>query len=181
MITAARERAFDADLAEPANLGALVRAFARALDVDRCFLYLRDPSTMRAGVVACWRRAEAIPDLPDRYFAGWFAEDPAVHTDDPMFAGALAGRAADFIADTETDSGVNPAVEAKFHHRALVHVNLNTDGRLWGILEPMTTSPRDWTPVDRTLVLAVRHRLSGHVRELVSAGPWPHPSVRLVG
>ncbi|MBM3584445.1 MAG: hypothetical protein FJX36_08505 [Alphaproteobacteria bacterium] len=181
MITPALEHAFDADLAEPANLGGLVRAFACALDVDRCLPYLRDPAAMRAGVVVCWRRAEATPDLPERYFAGWFAEDPAIHTDDPMFAGALAGRAADFIADTGADSGVNPAVEAKFHHRALVHVNLNADGRLWGILEPMTMAPRAWMPADRTLVLAVRHRLSGRVRELLATGPWPHALVRLMG
>lgn len=181
MMTATLERAFDDDLAEPANLGALVRAFARALEADRCLLYLRDPATNHAAVVACWRRNEQIPDLLPAYFEPWRAEDPAIHTADPMFADGLKGHPAAFIADTETDPGVNPEVERKFRHRALVHVNLNTDGRLWGILEPMTVTPRAWTAADRAFVMSTRDRLTPRARDLVMAGPWPHATVRLVG
>ncbi|MEX2648248.1 MAG: GAF domain-containing protein [Alphaproteobacteria bacterium] len=182
MMTDALDRAFDADLAEPANLGAVVRAFARALDVDRCFLYLRDPESLRAGVVVCWRRSEAVPDLPEAYLAGWWDEDRRIHTEDPMFADALAGHPAAFIADTEAaEAGVSPEVERKFSHRALVHVNLNADGRLWGILEPMTVAPRAWSAADRAVVAATRAALSPWAKDLVAAGPWPHASLRLVG
>jgi GAF domain-containing protein len=182
MMTKDLDRAFDHDLGELANLGALVRAFARAIDADRCFLYLREPARNRAGVVVCWRRDEGVPDLPDRYFAGWFDEDPKVHTDDPMFADALRGQPAAYIADTEAaEAGVNPEVERKFNHRALVHVNLNVDGRLWGILEPMTVAPRSWTAADRAVIEATRAALTPRVRELIGVGPWPHASLRLVG
>lgn len=160
----------------------LVRAFGASLSVDRCFLYLREPATFRAAVVVSWRRDAGVPDLPDEYLAGPRDEDPAIHTEDPMFAAALAGQAAAFIADTEAPgAGVNPEVERKFNHRALVHVNLNTDGTLWGILEPMTTAPRAWTPKDRELVLATREHLTPLAREAVRRGLAEAPAVLLVG
>ena len=101
----------------------------------------------------------------------------ALRSQDPE----LDPQPAAFIADTETDPGVNPEVEAKFNHRGLIHLNLNADGRLWGILEPMTVAPRAWTAADRAFVLALRERLTPRVRDLLAAGPWPHPCVRLVG
>ncbi len=162
--------------------GPIVQAFGRALAVDRCFLYLRDPATLRAAVAASWRRDGAVPDLPPEYLAGPRLEDTAIHTADPMFAAALAGEAAAFIADTEApDSGVNPEVERKYNHRALVHLNLNGDGTLWGILEPMTVAPRAWSLGDRELCLATRHRLTPIARAMVRAGLPDRPAVRLVG
>jgi GAF domain-containing protein len=99
-----------------------------------------------------------------------------------MFAAALRGEAAAFIADTEApESGVNPEVERKFNHRALVHLNLNADGRLWGILEPMTTAPRVWSPRDRELCLATRERLTPIARGIVRKGLADRPAARLVG
>lgn len=166
-----------------AALGERVRAFARGLVVDRCFVYLRDPAVRAGRVVVGWRRAVDVADVPDAYFEAWAPEPADGYADDPMFVAALAGHAATYVDDIENAGGlVNPEVERRYRHRALVHINLFADGSLWGILQPaMSTVPRSWDGADKARVEAARADMTPLAMAIVRAGPWTGPVIRLIG
>jgi GAF domain-containing protein len=158
------EAAFEHDDAQEV-FDALMPVLCDALSADRCFLYLRDPTTARGGTVACWSPESRWPDV-----RGPFEPESDDHfTIDPMMGIASRDPVALFIADVETAGPeiLNLEYERDFGHRALIHAPVYDEGELIGILEPCTFGdPHPWTEADRTLTAAVQERL-GPV-----AGAW---------
>jgi hypothetical protein len=159
-----------------AALSGAVRGIGRALAADRCWLYARDPATGAGVALVRWLRADDVPDVPPDV-REWTAEAPDLATTDPLFARALAGVAADAIADTHA-ADVNRALEDALGHRAFVHLNLHHDGALVGVLQPgMARAPRAWTETEA--LLALRPALAALV---VAATTGARPaSLRLTG
>ncbi|MBD1850453.1 GAF domain-containing protein [Leptolyngbya sp. FACHB-711] len=147
---------------------ALLPALCEVLNVDRCFLLLRNPDT-RIHRVICWRRD---PNLPDTSTDGWQPEDEW-EKDDPMFAAALATQPSIFIEDIETASPdrLNRDFERQYlGHRALVHAHVCQNQQLWGILQPAVFGhPRMWSKADRETIDRVVEMLIPIVVESVKA------------
>lgn len=149
---------------------ALLPVLGDVLQVDRCFLHLRNPDT-RLYRSFCWRRS---PEFLDISTAGWEPE-MEWEQDDPMFAAALRTEPSIFIEDIEAASPtvLNREFERQhLGHRALIHAHITQDNVLWGILQPcMMAVPRRWSEFDRSTVLAVIERLRPFVQAYVkSAG-----------
>jgi GAF domain-containing protein len=159
-----------------AVLAGAVRAVGKALGADRCWLYARDPEAGAGVALVRWLRAADVTDVPDE-LREWTREAPDLAQTDPLFARALAGIAADAIADVTT-ADVHRPLEAALGHRAFVHLNLQHDGRLVGVLQPgMTDAPRIWTELDD--LIALRPALAALTAAAVKRG---RPAgVRLVG
>jgi GAF domain-containing protein len=138
---------------------ALLPALGEILQVDRCFLLLRNPQT-RIYRIFCWRQT---PEIPDTSTDGWEREQEW-EKDDPMFAAALRTEASIFVEDIETASPtiLNREFERKYlGHRALVHAHLCQDTHLWGILQPSVFKrPRAWSDSDRELIERVIKKLT---------------------
>lgn len=149
---------------------ALMPVLTKALDADRCFLYLRDPATSRGGTLACW---SADPEYPD--MRGSFdAEIPDLFTEDPMMGLAAKDPTALLIDDIETAGPEILSVdfERSFGHSALIHAPVYDDGRLLGILEPCAFGePHHWTEADGALVAAVQQRLGPLAGRFIDAEP----------
>jgi GAF domain-containing protein len=143
----------------------------RALDVDRCFIYLRDPLRRQGRIVACVVRDAAGPDLTSSTAA---AEPDDIAAVDPLMGWAFRTSEAVFVDDIETAS---PEVldlgyeRDGFGHRALVHAPLCDGGLLYGVLEPCVFGrPRTWTPEDREEVADAQRRLGPAAAAFVRAG-----------
>lgn len=154
---------------EPESLfSALLPALGEVLQVDRCFLHVRNPTT-RMHRVFCWRRS---PEMPDVSTAGW-EQEQEWEKEDPMFAAALRTAPPIFVEDVETASPevLNLEFEQTYlKHRSLVHAHLCQDGQLWGILQPcLFDSPRVWTDVDRDVITSVIDKLTPIVVDYVKS------------
>lgn len=138
----------------------LLPAVGKALQADRCFLYLRDPDKEKGKIVFCWCRNSTIPDVTER---AWKDDTATLPKEDPLFAAALQVRPSIYIEDVTTADPtiVNRAFENKtFGHRALIHAHLTHEGRLWGILQPAIFGhPRKWMATDRLLIEALLPRM----------------------
>jgi GAF domain-containing protein len=137
-----------------AILAEITQAIAILLQVDRCFLYVRDPQSRYGQAAFCYCRN---PDVPDVSSVQWLLENPANLEDkDPMFAAALNCKPTIYVEDVETAASeiVNSEFEAQeFGHRALIHGHLCEDEHLWGILQPCVFNhPRHWTAGDRQIM-----------------------------
>ncbi|GAB2467359.1 hypothetical protein GCM10011375_31630 [Hymenobacter qilianensis] len=133
----------------------------RALDlvgphllVDRCFLYVRDPSQGRGRIAFVWRKNATVPD--PRH--DWQNDTGDLPQEDPLFRAALAARPSVYVEDV-TQAGpdvLNQDFERRtFGHRALVHAHITEQQQLWGILQPCVFgAPRPWTPADREYIEA---------------------------
>ncbi len=143
-------------------LGDLMPLLCKALDCDRCVLFLRDPHTRRSRATHAWERKPEYALTRVDY--GWQEEPPSLVEDDPMFAEALRSPVALYIEDVTTAdrSLVNREYELKyFRHRALVHAPLYHDGLMYGILEPcVMEAPRLWTSADREIIAVVQERIA---------------------
>lgn len=132
------------------------------LQVDRCFLEVRQPSR-RLYRDFCWRRS---PEFPDFSTDSWQLE-PVWEVEDPLFAAALQGTSDIFVEDVETADPrlVNLEFEREhFGHRALVHAHIYQDDLLYGILQPCVFGqPRRWSDFDRWLIEQVSDRLKPFV------------------
>ncbi|MEX2201517.1 MAG: GAF domain-containing protein [Dongiaceae bacterium] len=153
------------------KLRALMPAFARALNCERCVMFLRDPETNRGRAVHRWAAAPAFElRRADR---GWEAMPATLLDDDPMYAEAMVNPEALYIEDIETAGPalLNAAYEREhFGHRALVHAPVWHEGKMYGILEPSSmTEPRIWSAADKALVAAVQARIGPVVAAFVRA------------
>jgi GAF domain-containing protein len=150
--------AFNRDTRE-AVFTALLSALGDTLQVDRCFLHLRNPHK-RIHRNICWRRSL---DIPDTSTDGWKDEEEW-EKEDPMFAAALRGEDSIFVEDVETASPsvLNREFEQKYlGHRSLVHAHLCQDKQLWGILQPsLFNRPRVWSDRDRISIACVVKKLT---------------------
>jgi GAF domain-containing protein len=146
--------------------GELLSILGETLQVDRCFLLVRDPAS-RYHRVFCWRRSDAFPDTST---AGWEKEQEW-ERDDPMFAAALACKPSIFVSDIDTEPAevLNWQFEKEnLGHRALVHGHLRHEGKLWGILQPCVFDrPRIWSEFDRAVIETAIDRLIPIVRDYV--------------
>lgn len=129
---------------------ALMPAIGLYLECDRCFLYLREPSTSLGKVPFCWIRNNDILMIEDE---GWKLEPSTLSDHDPMFAAALRTEPSIMVEDVETASPniLNKQFEREnFGHRALIHAHISYEGELWGVLQPcIFDRPRQWTELER--------------------------------
>jgi GAF domain-containing protein len=161
----------------------IVREFGMAIEADRCFLYVRHHPSRSGMVAACWLRNQSTLDLPPHDYEPFDPEPDFLHTSDPMFVAALKGMPATFVTDVRDAAGdVNAAFEEEFNHRSLIHINLNDDQGLWGILQPaMNHTPRVWSDRDRVLVETARQVLTPIVAAALRPGPWRHAPHQQIG
>ena len=162
---------FETDATPDEKLDALMPALARALDCERCVMYLRDPATDRGRALHRWAsKPEFELRREDR---GWQPNPATLLDDDPMFAEAMRNPEALFIDDIgKADPAlVNAAYEIEhFGHQALVHAPVWHDGEMYGILEPSAmTRPRTWSADDRALVAEVQRKIGPVVASFVRA------------
>ena len=131
-------------------------AIAIILQVDRCFLYVRDPKTRYGQAAFCYCRN---PNFKDVSSNKWEQESPELEAKDPMFAAALNCQPSIYVEDVETadPQTLNRDFEAReFGHRALIHGHLCEDGKLWGIWQPcLFDHPRHWTAGDKQIMNAI--------------------------
>ena len=132
-------------------------AIAIILQVDRCFLYVRDPKTRYGQAAFCYCRN---PNFKDVSSDKWEQEQPdELEAKDPMFAAALNCQPSIYVEDVETadPQTLNRDFEAReFGHRALIHGHLCEDGKLWGIWQPcLFDHPRHWTAGDKQIMNAI--------------------------
>ncbi len=134
-------------------LASLMPTVGEFLNVDRCFLYLRNPQTQLGRVPFCWTRDAGIPTLYDQ---DWKPEPDALTDEDPMFAAALRTEPSIFIEDVEATSSevLNAQFEKEnFGHRALIHGHVCDQGQLWGVLQPCVFGcPRVWSQDERLTI-----------------------------
>jgi GAF domain-containing protein len=152
-------------------LDALMPAFARALNCERCVMFLRDPKTDRGRALHRWAaKPEFALRREDR---GWEPMPATLLDDDPMYAEAMVNPEALYIEDIETADPalLNVAYEREhFGHRALVHAPVWHKGEMYGVLEPSSmTEPRKWSDADRALVAAVQASIGPVVAAFVRA------------
>jgi GAF domain-containing protein len=149
-------------------LAALLSIIGELLQVERCFLYLRNPHSAIGKIAFCWCRHPSIPDVTE---PAW-KTDTFIAREDPLFAAALRTEPSIFVEDVETadPAVVNRDFEARtFGHRALIHAHIVQDRQLWGILQPCVFGqPRHWSKSDRQLVEAVVPRLLPLVQQYVA-------------
>ncbi len=150
-------------------LNQVVAQVGKALAVDRCFLYVRQPDRQHGRIAFCWRKDDTIPDViqPD-----WQADTTDLPAEDPLFRAAFTMKPSVYVDDVETAGPdvLNRNYEHKtFGHRALVHAHITRDGQLWGILQPAVFGrPRVWTPDDKTQIEAILPLLQPVIAAYVS-------------
>ncbi len=136
-----------------ALFNALMSALGLYLECDRCFLYLREPSTCLGKVPFCWIRNDHILMIKDE---GWKLEPSSLSERDPMFAAALRTEPSITVEDVETASPdtLNKQFEREsFGHRALIHAHISYEGELWGVLQPSIFGrPRQWTQLEQAAI-----------------------------
>lgn len=139
---------------------ALLPPLCEVLQVDRCFLALRNPATRMSKIAFCWRRKLDVPDVTTD---DWRLEPDGWAAEDPLFAASLRTTPSIYVEDVETadPSVVNVEFERQyFGHRALVHSHIHQDGQLWAILQPCVFgSPRIWTNADRAIIASLEPKL----------------------
>jgi GAF domain-containing protein len=159
---------------DPEGLTSAVRAAGLALEAERASLYVRRPEAHAGRVLARWRARDDVPDVPGQLTEAWQPEEPELPERDPLFARALEGRPLDAVDDVEhVPPGLaDPDHERQFGHRAVLHVNLNGDGELHGVLEvAMTSRPRVWSAEDLTCALYWRERMTPLARAAAASAP----------
>lgn len=143
------------------------------LQCDRCFLYVRHPSTKMGKVVDCWRRSSQFADLKT---TDWQPEPASLPEADPLFAAALQAKPSVFVEDVETaDPGfVNRGFEQEnFGHRALIHAHLVQAGNLWGVLQPCVFGrSRIWSTTDRKIIEELEQFMTPFVISYVKEHFW---------
>lgn len=140
-------------------LAALLPALGAMLPCDRCFLYLREPTTRQGKITHCWAR----DGREDEWLGADWLEDPNA-PQDPLMTIALRTPVSVFVEDIETAGSdvVDRAYEReKFQHRALVHAPIYLNDALIGILEcSVFEQPRVWTEGDRQLIAHLQNKLT---------------------
>ena len=149
-------------------LNKIVAKIGESLNVDRCFICVRDPSKKRCRTAFVWRRNDSIPD--DYSQKKWIEESSFVN-DDPLYQAALACRPSLYIPDVSKASSeiLNQDFENSFFgHKALIHAHIVKNGQLWGTLEPSVfDSPREWTDDEKIFIESLLPRLAEHVQRFI--------------
>jgi GAF domain-containing protein len=154
-----------------ATLNQVVEQVGKALNADRCFLYVRQPARQHGRIAFCWRKNDTIPDViqPD-----WQDDTTDLPQDDPLFRAAITLKPSVYVADVETAGSdvLNREFEHKtFGHRALIHAHITREGDLWGILQPcLFGQPRQWTPEEKTEIEAILPLLQPVIAAYVNEG-----------
>ena len=150
-------------------LAEITQAIAKMLQVDRCFLYVRDPETRYGQAAFCYCRNPKVEDVSSNE---WEKEQPEnLEEKDPMFAAALNCKPSIYVEDVETAAPetLNRDFEAReFGHRALIHGHLCEDDKLWGIIQPCIFGhPRKWTLEDRQIMEVIVNNTTPLVKQYV--------------
>lgn len=140
------------------TLNQVVQIVGKALNADRCFLYVRQPNQARGRTAFCWRKNDQIPDKntiqPD-----WQADTTDLPAEDPLIRAGLDMKPSVYVDDVETATPdvLNRDFEQEtFGHRALIHAHIQQEGQLWGILQPcMFGRPRHWTDEEKAQIEAI--------------------------
>jgi GAF domain-containing protein len=147
---------FSSELATEEKLDRLMHALLKEMEVDRCFLYLRNPYQEKGKIAFCACRDSSVPDAKEQQ---WKKDTGDLPKQDPLFAAALGLQPSIFVDDilTAPPEVLNKNFETgTFGHRSLIHAHIVYDGHLWGILQPsMFRTPRQWTPQDKAFILAL--------------------------
>jgi GAF domain-containing protein len=140
---------------------ALMPALGLYLDCDRCFLYVRYPTTCLGKVPFCWIRNDDIPMIEDE---GWKLEPSNLSERDPMFAAALRTEPSIVVEDVETASPdiLDKQFEREsFGHRALIHAHICHAGELWGVLQPcIFDRSRQWKQVEQSAIAQIAQAIT---------------------
>jgi GAF domain-containing protein len=151
---------------------ALMPAIGLYLECDRCFLFLREPSTGLGKVPFCWIRNDDIPMVKDE---GWKLDAASLSERDPMFAAALRTEPSIIVEDVETASPntLNKQFEQEsFGHRALIHAHICHEGELWGVLQPSIFGrPRHWTQVEQAAIAQIIQAITPSAIAYVTSSP----------
>ncbi|CAF2156979.1 unnamed protein product [Rotaria magnacalcarata] len=133
-------------------LNRVVQRVGEILNVDRCFIGVRDP-------------------LKQRCLLPFWVEEKSFIDDDPLYKVALACQPSVYIEDVEATSPeiLNRDFESRFcGHRAFIHGHIVQDGVLWGTLEPCVFDhPRQWTEDEHIFIETLLPLLASHVKEYV--------------
>lgn len=153
-------------------LNQVLEKIGETLNVDRCFLCIRDPSKKRCQTPFVWKRNDSIAG--DHFQCQWVEESSFVD-DDPLYRAALACKPSIYITDVRKTSSeiLNREFEDRyFGHRAFIHAHIIKDGQLWGTLEPCVFNhPRQWTQNERIFIETLLPLLADHVITFVRKQP----------
>jgi len=159
--------------APTATINQLLEQIGTHLQVDRCFLYVRDPAAGMGRIAFCWRKNDVVPNP----IHDWQADTTDLPEEDPLFRAALACRPSVFVEDVETAAPdvLNRDFEHQtFGHRALIHAHITENGQLWGILQPCTFGrPRYWTPQERVWIEGMLPHFLPLIQEYISSVKIP--------
>jgi GAF domain-containing protein len=148
----------------------VVRLVGEAVHADRCFLWVRKPSTRQGRAAFVWRRDESVPDVTPELKA-WM-DETRLPAEDPLYAAALARRPSVYVNDVRVAPRevLNRDFEDRyFGHRALIHAHVVGDGELWAVLQPCVYGqPREWKQADRDLIEPLLSRLAPVVKAFVA-------------
>ncbi len=150
-------------------LNQVVKEVGETLNVDRCFLCVRDPLKERCRTPFVWKRNSSIPG---DYFQMKSVEESSFVNDDPLYRSALACQPSIYITDIEQVSSeiLNRQFEDRYlGHRAFIHAHIVKNRQLWGTLEPCVFNhPRQWTPDQQTFIETLLPLLADHVQTFVN-------------
>ncbi|CAF4378714.1 unnamed protein product [Rotaria magnacalcarata] len=151
-----------------ANCSSVVQRVGEILNVDRCFIGVRDPLKQRCLLPFLWGRTNL--KLNDFFQAKW-VEEKSFIDDDPLYKVALACQPSVYIEDVEATSPeiLNRDFESRFcGHRAFIHGHIVQDGALWGTLKPCVFDhPHQWTGDEHIFIETLLPLLANHVKEYV--------------
>jgi len=154
------------------KLSGMVESVGKALNADRCFLYVRQPDQGRGRTAFCWRKNKDIPDK-NTIQPNWQADTDELPAEDPLIRAGLAMKPSVYVDDVETAGSevLNRQFEREtFGHRALIHAHIQQDNKLWGILQPcMFGGPRHWTDEEKTQIEAILPRLQPVIEAYVTS------------
>ena len=151
------------------TLNEAMKVVGETLDVDRCFIYVRQPDQERGRIAFCWRKDGQI----DKVFQPeWQPDTTDLPQEDPLFRSALDSTKVVCVDDVKTAGpGVlNEAFEHKtFGHRALIHAPIHGGGKLWGIMEPCVFEQiRHWTNDEKAQIEAILPKLQPVIADFVA-------------
>lgn len=156
------ERLLSEAVTTSAGLQAVIEWYSRAINAERCCLFLRHPVSRMSRMTHEWVSDDKF--RINRDSSVWEREAATLETEDPMFAEALARPDALYIDDVRSADPnlVNAKFEERcFGHRALVHAPLYFEDLMYGILEPCVfEQPRRWSESDQSLTAAIQPRLA---------------------
>ncbi|WP_461062783.1 GAF domain-containing protein [Spirosoma horti] len=154
------------------TLNQIVETVGRALDADRCFLYVRQPEQKRGRTAFYWRRSQEIPDK-NIIQPTWQPDTDELPTEDPLIRAGLAMKPSVYVDDVELAGPdvLNQQFEREtFGHRALIHAHIQRDNQLWGILQPcMFGRARHWTEEEKAQIEAILPQLQPLIAAYVAS------------